>query len=59
MACERPLIASLSEEAGEVVGGAELDSTDPGDERAFAEAILTVRAMLETKKREMGKRART
>jgi glycosyltransferase involved in cell wall biosynthesis len=59
MACERPLIASVSGEAGEVVersrGGLR---TNPGDEHALAGAILKVRATPEVEQLEMGRRAR-
>jgi glycosyltransferase involved in cell wall biosynthesis len=59
MACERPLVACVTGEAGTVVeeskGGIR---TDPGDERALSEAILSIRAMPEEERREMGRRAR-
>ena len=59
MACERPLVAGVSGEAGRIVvesrGGVRVD---PGDPRQLADAILRLRAMPQEERRSMGARAR-
>lgn len=59
MACERPLVASVSGEGGQIVersrGGIRVD---PGDADALARAILAFRVMTDTERSGMGRRAR-
>lgn len=59
MACERPLIASVSGEAAAIVEGSGGGvRTEPGDAEGLANAILSVRAMSADDRGAMGRRAR-
>ena len=59
MACERPLVASVSGEGAAIVersrGGIR---AEPGDAQGLADAILTVQSMSGEQRRSMGRRAR-
>jgi glycosyltransferase involved in cell wall biosynthesis len=59
MACERPLVASVSGEGEAIVhrskGGIR---TEPGNPKQLADAILRVQAMSDTEREAMGRRAR-
>jgi glycosyltransferase involved in cell wall biosynthesis len=59
MACERPIVASLAGEGAAIVtasGGGMV--CEPGDAQSLAEAILRLRAMPDSARREMGARGR-